>query len=46
VKALFQDPRVVSKANCSACHVHGDEGRYDEYTRLPRKYLQANFPLQ
>ncbi len=46
VKALFQDPRVVSRANCSACHTHGDEGRYDEYTKLSRKYLQANYPLR
>ncbi len=46
VKALFKDPRVVSKANCSACHAHADEGRYDEYTKLPRKYLQANYPLR
>jgi len=46
VKALFKDPRVMSKANCSACHAHGDEGRYNEFTKLPRKYLQANYPLQ
>ena len=46
VKALFQDPRVVSKANCTACHLHADEGRYDQYTQLPRKFLQASYPLR
>ena len=38
VKDLFQDPRVVSKANCTACHRHADDGRYDEYTPLSRKF--------
>lgn len=46
VKPLFQDPRVVSKANCSACHLHADEGRYDQYTQLPRKFMQANYSLR
>jgi hypothetical protein len=46
VKPLFQDPRVVSKANCTACHLHADEGRYDQYTQLSRKFMQATFPLR
>ncbi|OIQ96323.1 dihem cytochrome c [mine drainage metagenome] len=46
VKALFQDSRVVSKANCTACHLHADEGRYDQYTQLPRKFMQVNYPLR
>lgn len=44
IKVLFQDPRVVSKSNCTACHAHADEGRYDEYTRLSRKYMQEHYP--
>ncbi|OIR18059.1 dihem cytochrome c [mine drainage metagenome] len=46
VKPLFQDPRVVSKANCTACHQHADEGRYDQYTQLSRKFMQATSPLR
>lgn len=46
VKALFQDPRVVSKANCTACHLHADEGRYDQYTQLSHKFMQVNYPLR
>lgn len=40
VKAFFQTSQVKSKANCTACHVHADDGRYDEYTPLVRNYVQ------
>lgn len=46
VKPLFQDSRVVSKVNCTACHLHADEGRYDQYTELSRKFMQLNHPLR
>ncbi len=42
VKVLFQNPRVHIKANCVACHLHADEGSYDEYTPLVRKFMQKN----
>jgi hypothetical protein len=38
VKKLFQFPLVGSKANCGACHVRAEDGRYDEYTPLILKY--------
>jgi hypothetical protein len=46
VKPLFQDPLVGSKANCSACHEHVEEGLYGEYTPQVRQYMQKNYPAR
>lgn len=45
VKTLFLNPQVVSKANCLACHMQADKGRYDELTPLAQKFMQQiNLP--
>ena len=46
VKTLFQYPLVGSKANCGACHVHAEDGRYEEYTPLVRQYMQKTYPAR
>ena len=46
VKTLFKYPLVGSKANCGACHVHAEDGRYEEYTPLVRQYMQKTYPAR
>jgi len=35
VKILFNDSQVGSRANCAACHMHADDGRYEDHDLTP-----------